>query len=120
MNGGRCCDESVTQLDAVALRELTEVVPSLLSDRCVDGDAVDCREEAVQQVVVSRSRAVPKLSHGDRRTEECRVALGKAIPAGEESAVPSPANLNQDIGVDEYGLQEAIRLSRDPLRRRRT
>ena len=70
--------------------------------------------------MVNGSRAVPKLSDGDGGAEECRVALAEPVPPSEESAVAGPANLDQDIGVDEYRLQEAILLRREPLRRLRT
>lgn len=120
VNCGGSSDECIAQLQAVTFCKLTEIVSSLLADGAVDGYALNGRKETTQQVMVGGSRAMPKLSDCDGRAEKCCVALAEPVPSSEESAVASPADLDQDIGVDEYWLQEAILLRREPLRRLRT
>jgi hypothetical protein len=99
---------------------LPQVVARQLTDLGVDRDAAHHREERMQSSVLLRPGTVPQFCNGHRRAQEHTFAPAEFIPAGENDIVPTSRNLDQNIGVNQNGRQEAILLSRFPLRSRRT
>src|SRR5712692_1177461 len=99
---------------------LPEIVSCTLPDLDVNWDAMDRAEKGTENCLFLRPGAEPELCHGHRRAQQSGVGLTQLVPAGEEGAITGPRNLNQNVRVDQNGLQETILRNRFPLRSLRT
>lgn len=120
VEGGRRGYEGVAQFHMMALGKLSYILSRLNSNLGVDGDAMDRGKKCVERSVLLRTGAVPKLRDGHRRTHERGFNKTQLAPSKEDTVIPGTGDFDEDIRVDQDGLQEASPLSRFPLRRRRT
>jgi hypothetical protein len=104
----------------MAPRVKSEIVSSALTDLDVNRDAMERNEEGAESCMFLRPGAMPELCDGHRGAQQGGVALTQQVPAGEDGTIPRSQNLNQNVGVDQNGLQETILRSRFPLRSLRT
>jgi hypothetical protein len=112
-------DQGIAELDLMASRKPPQVVASAPSDFCIDWNGCHRSEQIVHRMVLPGPGAVPDLRDGYGRARNESIASTQILPSREQNLVPSPSDLNQNVGVDQDGFQRSL-LSRDPLRRRRT
>src|SRR6266852_6330517 len=99
----------------MAPRILFKIVTRTLPDLDVNWDAMERNEERAESCMFLRPGAVPELCDGHRRAQQRGVALTQLVPAGEDGIITGLRNLNQNVRVDQNGLQETILRSRFPL-----
>ena len=103
----------------MTLGKLSQIRPGSLADLGIDGDRWHCGEERLKNSVLLLTSSVPKLCNGHGRAEERRRPPAHAVPLRENARVASARDLDQNIRVNQNGFQDAILLSRFPLRSRR-
>lgn len=114
------CDQRVSQFQMMALGILPQIFTRLNSNLCVNWDAMDRSEERLKSAMFLRSGSMPKLRDSYRRAQQRSFSPTQLVPSKKEGGIPGAGDLNQDIRVDQDGLQEASLRNRFPLRRRRT
>ena len=84
----------IPQFNAVALTELSQILPSLPSNLQVDGHTLNRCKKSIQNLLLCLPRTVPELGDRNRRAQEGGISPAQIVPSGENRRVFGTRDFN--------------------------
>ena len=109
-------DQGIAELDVMALPKLLKKLSGTNAYFQVNRNAEERGKESLEGTDFSGAGAMPEFGDGYGRAKDWGVFATQLAPSGKQGGITGAGDLNQDIGINENGHQEAKRCWRFPFR----
>ena len=87
-------DQRISQFNAMALTELSQIFPSLPSNLQVDGHTLNRCKKSIQDLLLCLTRTVSELGDRNRRAQEGGISPAQIVPSGKNRRVFGTRHFN--------------------------
>jgi hypothetical protein len=109
-------DQSVAQLNGMALAVTSQVFSGTTPHGCVYGDAEQSVEQSIECGIFRRASASPEFGSADGGVEDQRVGFTEFEPPRHQGLVPASRYFYQDVRIGKNGHRSPRRSSLDSRR----